>query len=67
MVFGPRPRTAVNFHGQTTSAFTVKARGVSFMVSGLRRWRHSVVADLVHLRHLFADQIPGTETRSVPC
>ncbi|MGP4104398.1 helix-turn-helix domain-containing protein [Nonomuraea sp. KM90] len=31
-----------------------------------RRWRHSVVADLVHLRHLFADQIPSTESRSVP-
>ncbi|WP_431929838.1 helix-turn-helix domain-containing protein [Nonomuraea jabiensis] len=31
-----------------------------------RRWRHSTVADLVRLRHLFAGQIPSTEPRSVP-
>lgn len=31
-----------------------------------RRWRHSIVADLLRLRDLFGRRIPGSQTRAVP-
>ncbi|MFI7643111.1 hypothetical protein [Nonomuraea sp. NPDC049400] len=56
-----------------TAAYDVLERTLQTMGSGRdvtpptqdRRWRHSIVADLLRLRDLFSRRIPGSQVRAV--
>lgn len=59
---------------EATAAYDVLERTLQTMGTGRdltpprqeRRWRHSVVADLLRLRDLFGRRIPGSQVRAVP-
>jgi transcriptional regulator with XRE-family HTH domain len=58
----------------TAAAYDLLERTLQVMGNGRdltpptqdRRWRHSIVADLLRLRDLFGTRIPGSQVRAVP-